>query len=78
MTSGLLPDFAKQLVNLEKEFHMKSYPLFKLQIIANKLLGKLLPAKITRQAIMLKYLLQQRKDRDYKIKSINSINEKNN
>lgn len=78
MTLGLLPDFAKQLVNLEKEFQMKSYPLFKMQVIANKLLGKLLPAKITRQVIMLKYLLQQRKDRNYKIQSINSINEKNN
>ena len=78
MTSGLLPDFAKQLVNLEKESHMKSYTLFKMQVSANKLLGKLLPPKFTRQVVMLKYLLLQKKDREYKIQSINSIVEKKN
>lgn len=78
MTSGLLPDFAKQLVSLEKESRMKSYTLFKMQVSANKLLGKLLPPKFTRQVVMLKYLLLQKKDREYKIQSINSINEKKN
>lgn len=78
MTFGLLPDFANQLVSMEKDFHMKSYPIFKIQVITNKLLDKFLPAKIARQVTMLRYLLKQKKDRQYKIQNISSINENNN